>query len=293
MKGKTSVDGAPMRRLLRAHALWAYFALTFLLSWSLWVPMALDHYSLLATRMNPTFVQLGRLLGTLGPALSATIIAGLASGWPGVRDLWGQLKRWWVAGRWYAAAVLVFPALIFVVAGLYSLLPGAGPLPFQPVTVGNLIAVAIILTISVTGEEVGWRGFALPRLLERFPGLPASLIMGTIHTLWHLPFWVVLGELETFGPGYWLISWVYVCALSIYLTWLVNASGNRLVMPLLVHWSVNIISVGFLPITTLIPAYLIFAAITWAIALGLVRVYGVNLAGAPPRMRQPEHVTPA
>jgi hypothetical protein len=101
------------------------------------------------------------------------------------------------------------------------------------------------------------------------------------HTLWHLPFWIVLGELESFCPGYWLVSWAYVSALSIYLTWLMNNTGNSLLMAVLLHWSVNVVSVGFLPITTLVPAYFIFTAIAWAIALGLVRVYGTALRPLP------------
>jgi uncharacterized protein len=261
-------------------SLLAFFGLTFLLSWALWVPMALDRYSVLSIRLDPTFVLLGRLLGTLGPALAAILVSIRFGGKPSVTALFGQLSRWRIGWKWYAAAGLVFPIFVFVVAGLYLLLPNAGPLPFQTVTAGNLLVVTIILTISVLGEEIGWRGFALPGLLQRWSALRSSLVLGTIHTVWHLPFWIVLGELESFGPGYWLISWVFVSALSIYITWLVINTGS-LLMPVLFHWSLNFVSVGILPITTLVPAYLIFTVIAWAVALGLIRKSGTTLRALP------------
>lgn len=169
-----------MRNQIRSHSLLFYFGLTFILSWAVWVPMALDRYSLLPIRLDPSFVQLGRLLGTLGPALSAVLVSALAGGKPAVQALLSQLGRWRRGWKWYAAAGLVFPILVFIVAGLYSLLPGAGPLPFQPVRVGNLSAVIVILTISVLGEEIGWRGFALHGLQKNHSGLQSSLVLGSI-----------------------------------------------------------------------------------------------------------------
>jgi uncharacterized protein len=266
-----------MRTSIRSQPLWCYFGLTFLLSWALWVPMALDHFSLLPTRLDSTFVQFGRLLGTLGPAIAAILVTVLTGGKPAVSALIGQLGRWRIGWKWYAAAGLVFPGLVFIVAGLYRLLPGMALLPFQPVVAGNLLAVIIILTISVLGEEIGWRGFALPVFLQRRSALRSSLLLGTIHTIWHLPFWIVLGELENFGFGYWLISWVFVTALSVYITWLMINTGS-LLMPVLFHWSLNLISVGILPITTLVPAYILFTVIAWVIALGLIYKFGTSLS---------------
>jgi len=263
-----------MVKRLREHPLPVFFGLTFLLSWLIWVPLALDHYSLLPGRLNPGIVLVGRLLGTFGPAASAVLVSRLSGGKPAVRALLGLLKKWQVGWFWVAAAGLVFPALVFVVAAIYKLLPGAAPLPVQPVSVANLVVTTIILILSVLGEEIGWRGYALPQLQQRWPALKTSLVLGTIHTVWHLPFWIVLGELETYGPGYWLLSWVWVLALTTYLTWLMNNTGNSLLIAVLFHWSFNIVCVGFLPITTVIPAYLIFTFLAWAIVIGILRRYG-------------------
>jgi len=263
-----------MIQRLREHPTAVFFGLTFLLSWLVWVPLALDHYYLLPGRLNPGIVLVGRLLGTFGPAASAILVSRLSGGKPAVRALLGLLKKWRVGWFWYAAAGLVFPSLVFVVAAIYKLLPGAAPLPAQPVSVANLVVTTMILILSVLGEELGWRGYALPQLQQRWPALKTSLVLGTIHTIWHLPFWIVLGELETYGPGYWLLSLVWVLALTTYLTWLMNNTGNSLLIAVLFHWSFNLVCVGFLPITTVIPAYLIFTFLACAIVIGILRRYG-------------------
>lgn len=265
-----------MTKLLRSHPLAYFFGLTFLLSWAIWLPMALDHYALLPVHLNPTFVLVGRMFGTFGPALAAIIVSRMTRGKPEVHALLGQMKKWRVGWGWFAASALVYPSLVFVVAGLYRLLPVTEPLPFQPVTAGNLIVTAIILTLTVLGEEIGWRGFALPHLQKRFPALQSSLILGTIHTIWHLPFWVVLGELERFGAGYWLMNWAFVLALSIYLTWVMNNTGNSVLMAFVLHWSYNLVTVGTLPISTVLPAYAILIVLVWAIALILVARFGAQ-----------------
>src|SRR5512142_3482921 len=142
-----------MKAWIQKHQLLAFFTLTFLLSWSVWVPMALDRYALLPVHLNPAYVQVGRLLGTFGPAVSAILISLWTRGRPGVGALLGQLGRWRVGRGWFAAATLVYPCLVFIVAGLYRLLPGSGPLPFQPVSVSSVMVTAIILALTVLGEE--------------------------------------------------------------------------------------------------------------------------------------------
>ncbi len=266
---------------MRKQTLPLFFGLTFLLSWSIWIPLALDHFSLLPVRLEPGFVMVAALLATLGPAVSALLVSAFSGGRLEVRELLGQLGRWRVKWTWYVASGLVFPVVGLVTVSLYRLLPGAQPVPVQPVSAAGLIVTMIVMVISVTGEEIGWRGFALPKMQKRWSALKTSLLLGTIHTIWHLPFWTVLGEYERFGWGYWLLSWAWVLALTIYITWIMNHTGNSLVLVMLFHWSWNIVVNSFLPITSVVPAYLISIGIAWAIALSLVILFGPQrLVGA-------------
>ncbi len=275
-----------MRKFLRSHSLLSFFGLTFVLSWAIWVPMALDHYALLPVRLDPNFVLVVRLFGTFGPAAAAMLVSLALGGRPALKALLRQLGMWRVGYGWYLAAGVVFPALVFVTAGLYRLLPGATPLPVQPVSASGLAVVMIIMTLSVLGEEIGWRGFALPRLQRRWTALQSSLILGTIWTLWHLPFWIVLGELERYGAGYWLLGWAFILAGTTYVTWIMNNTGNSVAMAVLFHWSFNIVTSAFLPITTVVPAYGIFVALAWATALLVVALYGARRLARPAGLAQ-------
>ncbi len=263
-----------MTRLIRRFPVVSFLVLAFLVSWSIWVPLALNHFGVFATRLPEGIVVLGRQLGTLGPALAASIVARIADGRGGAKALWGQLGRWRVKWTWYAAALLVFPALLGVAALVYRLLPGAGPLPTVEVTVSSLLVTVLVLAIAVIGEEVGWRGFALPRLQRTTTALGASLLLGAVWTAWHLPFWLVLGELETFGWTYWVLSWLWITAGSVYLTWLMNNTGNSLPMALLFHGGYNLLSVGFLPLSGVVPAYRVLVVLGWAVAIAVLAVYG-------------------
>ena len=263
-----------MTRLVRRHPAVSFFVLAFVLSWAIWVPLALDHLGVFASRVPGGFVTLGRLLGTLGPAVAASIVARVADGRGGAKALWGQLGRWRVRWAWYAAALLVFPALLVAAALVYRFLPGAGPLPTVEASAASLVVTVIVLGISAVGEEVGWRGFALPRLERTMTALGASLLLGAVWTSWHLPFWIALGELEQFGPTYWLLSWLWITAGSIYLTWLMNNTDNSLPMALLFHGGYNLLSVGFLPLSGLVPAYRVLVALGWAVAIGVLAAFG-------------------
>jgi membrane protease YdiL (CAAX protease family) len=272
--------------MIRQHPLSVFFGLTFLLSWLIWVPMALDHYSLLPFKLDENFVLIVRLFGTLGPAIAASLVALTAGGRSAVKKLWSQIGLWRVNWTWYVAAVVVFPALVFVAAWINNLLPGSQPLLIQQASPATLLVIMIVMTISVTGEEIGWRGFALPEMQKRWTALKTSLLLGTIHTLWHLPFWITLGELERYGWSYWLLSWAWILALTIYMTWILNNTGNSLLLVLLFHFSVNVVNNAFLPITTVVPAYRLLIGIAWLLVLSILARYG------PPLLVRSESGTP-
>jgi uncharacterized protein len=140
----------------------------------------------------------GAELGVLGqvwtwvPAIAALLAAALTGGGAAVRDLGARLVRWRVGWRWYLVVLLGPAVFSLAVAGVYVLLGGSwataappalreGPLSLLP-----LFFLILALTDGL-GEEPAWRGFALPRLLLRHNALAASLILGVLWGLWHLP----------------------------------------------------------------------------------------------------------
>jgi uncharacterized protein len=145
-------------------------------------------------------VGLSWLVGFAGAALVGMLALGLGALVPGlvalwltrrhegsVRSLWGQVTRWRLPLRWYAAAIGIPAAVMAVAWAGVSALGGSWQLEeTMPVT---FLPVWFLLTVLLFGgpEEPGWRGYALPRLQSRQNALNASLLLGVAWALWHGP----------------------------------------------------------------------------------------------------------
>ena len=106
-----------------------------------------------------------------------------------------------------------------------------------------LLGAAVFLAFSIVpgsalGEEIGWRGYALPRLQARMSALSASLIIGPIWALWHLPLWLTGAPGRT--PTLYAAFFASVIALSVILTWVYNSTGGSLLMVVLLHATFNL-----------------------------------------------------
>ena len=106
-----------------------------------------------------------------------------------------------------------------------------------------LLGVAFFLAFSIfpgsaLGEEIGWRGYALPRLQARRSALSASLILAPIWGLWHLPLWLTGDPVKT--PIFYVPFFFSAFAFSVILTWVYNSTGGSLLMVVLLHATVNL-----------------------------------------------------
>jgi membrane protease YdiL (CAAX protease family) len=106
----------------------------------------------------------------------------------------------------------------------------------------SLSPLAVVVFVLVVGEEVGWRGFALPRLLERQSALQASLVLGLLWGLWHLPTFFIPGTPQAGIPI--PAHLVYVIALSVLFTWMYLHTRGSLLLATLFHGAVN--TLGFI-----------------------------------------------
>ena len=169
-----------MSAMARRHPLALFFALAFSFSWAVWVPAVL----LSGGPSEPQrLAALLHLVGGLGPMASAFVVTALAGGSAGIRELLDRVFRWRVGVGWWVVAALGTPILFFVAVVVCRLLFGAWPemgefgrsqefafLGLLPYWVANIVFFGF-------GEEVGWRGFALPRLqMGRRSALVAAII---------------------------------------------------------------------------------------------------------------------
>jgi len=182
-----------------------FFALTFLISWSFMIPWA--------KRGGDSFPL---ALAGYGPFLAAVIVIGISKGRTELRHWLGKVFRLRIHILLYLSGAFFLPLIIGGLHyGLYRVLGGQPD--FSTANLWNQYLANLFLVFLLFGgfEEPGWRGFALPALLERFHPLLATIVLGVIHSAWHLPLLSHYGT--TFGwylfnvvPLTFVLNWFYL-----------------------------------------------------------------------------------
>ena len=251
--------------LARRHPVVAYLLAAYVLTWVVWVPRALVDQGLLAWEWPLVVGQ----VYSYGPALAAVATAAIVAGRPGLRQLGRALVRWRVGWRWYVV-VLVAP---FAISGigrlLHEQLTGqAARWPVQEpaeLVLLPLLLLVLALTDGV-GEEVGWRGYALPHLQERLRPAIASVLLGLVWAAWHLPlFWTRGAVLE--GQPFALLL-LEVVPMAVLFTWVFNHTRGSMLLASLLHATHNLAGPELpRPDEGLFTPFLLVTSLEWALGL--------------------------
>ena len=218
----------------------AYFVLSYTFFWGL---LVLVLVILGVLRLQPDALPawampIIAILGSWMPNLAAVTVTGVLAGREGIRQLLGKFFAYRIPVRWYFVALIPFP-LAFLAAGLYRLAGGAAP-GNTGLSLGFWAGLVILnLLQGATGEEAGWRGFALPRLLETHGPVKASLILGLLWNFWHLPLWLLSGYSGLDLLVYVLGFSVSIIAFTFLLTWISGKTPNSLIPIVITHFSFN------------------------------------------------------
>jgi membrane protease YdiL (CAAX protease family) len=235
---------SPLKRLISGHPLTAYFILAFILSWIPILPLTLSRNAgigLLPYDLPDVLMYVLLALTTFsGPTLAAIAVIGTTEGGQSVKQFLKRLIQWRVGLVWYLVALLIM-LLIWLLG--YTAVVGL-PLLFGAVSHWSLLLTAFLpfvgfgMLIPAIDEEPGWRGFALPRLQQRYGPLWASVILGTLHGLWHIPalFTALYGPLPLAN----LLPFILTAALATVLyTWVYNHTGGSILIAMLMHAASN------------------------------------------------------
>ena len=196
-------------------------------------------------------------LAAFGPSIAGFIMAAATGGRAGVRHLLARVAPTWAGVPWYAAVLLGFPAANLAAAWLLDSNSLIG-LPSWDRLI-CLVPITLVLDTGPLGEEFGWRGFALPRLLRRWPPLAAALILGAIWWAWHLPTFFIqaLSQSQLSIPLFLVNS----LALSILMTGLHLRTGGDLLLMILVHLMANYCGTIGIPFSAEVSAEVALAAL--------------------------------
>ena len=217
---------------MKRHPIITFFVLTYVLTWAIESPLVF-----LTDSVTHTQGLVLSILSVNVPSAVAIVLTAMVFGRGALRKLLGRLLIWRVNPLWYLVVVLGPVALTAGVVPLNLLLGGPTLSLGMP-----LLSAAIFLGFSIfpgsaLGEEIGWRGYVLPRLQTRMSALSASLILAPIWALWHLPLWLTGDPVKT--PTFYVPFFFSAFAMSVLLTWVYNSTGGSLLMVVLLHATAN------------------------------------------------------
>jgi uncharacterized protein len=175
------------------------------------------------------------LLASWIPNLVGLIVTARTGGRSGLRELLTRVIRWRFNWRWYAIAVLL-PVVAVLLAGGIGTVVGLGAPSYTADAAVLLPLLLFNVLAGPLGEELGWRGTALPRLLVRWTPLTSSILLGIIWWIFHTPGFL----LGLFPPGFTPIgALVGAVALTVLITWMFTNTGGSLIPGSLMHLSIN------------------------------------------------------
>jgi membrane protease YdiL (CAAX protease family) len=229
----------------RRRELVVYFVLAYVFSWAVEIFILLSLKSLI-----PLTIPLSiHYLAPFGPFLSAVVVVAVYEGTAGLRRLFAGLSKWRVE-RGYALFAIGVPFALFAVAliasriftGTWPDLRLLGQVDYLPY-LGILPALGLWTLTYGLGEELGWRGFALPRLQANRSAFSATMILGVLWAIWHWP--AFLYRDTYLAMGYLVIfQSISVLAASVILSWLYNGTRGSLLIVVLFHGLFDFLAVS-------------------------------------------------
>lgn len=262
---------------LKQNPILAFFVLTFLIAWSLWLPLGIfapEHYML-------------SLPGVWAPTISAFILTWLADGKAGLQNFMKKIVHWRVGIQWYLV-------VLFGVAGIACLAIGIGnmfgisspeislPYGLPRASLIGFLPIFFLSNLFIGGpiaEDIGWRGYIFSKLRERMNAARASLLVGIVWAVWHLPYFIFPTWNNAVGNIPFLWFALLTTSWSVLFAW-VYVNTESILMPILFHAAINT-TLGTLGILgqadgDLTPLVL-NTILTWLVVGLIVEFYGTDL----------------
>jgi membrane protease YdiL (CAAX protease family) len=284
-----------VKALIKRHPLLSYFALAFAISWGGVLIVAGGPGGISAnseaSEMQVTFLYPALIVG---PSVAGILLTALLYGKAGLRELRSRLLKWQVGARWYAVALLTAP--LSVTAALLALsLTSSEFLPSILTTSdkATLLLIGIVAGLMVgIFEELGWTGFAVPRMRLRYGVLTTGLIVGLLWGAWHfLPFFWGSGTTSGVVPVtlfLLVLLFTWLPAYRVLMVWVYDRTESLLVA-MLMHVSLVASNAILAPLATGVSQVtynLVWAAVLWVVVAVVAVANGGHLSRQPPPRRR-------
>ncbi|MFL0249284.1 CPBP family intramembrane glutamic endopeptidase [Clostridium neuense] len=228
-----------IKRYIKNHEILSFIFLTFLFSWTIWVMLYISS-------KNWAMLEIINTLGAFGPGIMSIILTGFLYKKKGLKALLTRLTKWRYNLIYYIIAVFYWIASIYIFYLICKFFGSKGKVTFIN-TKPYYILGGFIYTLLLggpLGEEIGWRGFLLPRLQKRLNPFYSSIVLGIIWSCWHLPLFFIAGTCQ-YGIPFFVFIMVGIIN-TIIITWIFNRTNGSLIFPILFHTCINMTWLGLL-----------------------------------------------
>lgn len=265
------------------HPVVTFYAVAFGISWVAWFPQTLHALGVPGFASSWFASPALFIVGGFGPGVAAYLLLRLRYGEDAGRQLWRAATRLPTGAGWLAAAVLGYVAVWLLAAAL----DGSWTRELAQVTGWVAMAPTLLLyVVQAVPEEVGWRGFAQPHLQTRYSALTASLIVGVLWALWHLPLRLDPDEIASSSSQ---LGWaVATIAAAVLYGWLFNSTGGSMLAVIVLHAVANTASTRVTDMAGDVETAL--AVVTIVVAAVLVAGFGARDLSRRPRVTDVEEV---
>jgi uncharacterized protein len=223
-------------KLAAKYPLLIFVVINYAISWTILPPA---YKILLAAKGSFPPIALFGLIGGYSPSIAALVMFAFSDGWNGVKAGLRKFLQWRVHAGWYLF-VLVIP---ICVAGAATLVNMHSSIDIKGGLRAIPVAFLIALPFGPLGEELGWRGYFLPKLLQRYSVMTSTLIVGLVWTVWHLASFMFPGAAipSFFKVGAWSI-FLFLCSImaeSFVFTYVYLKTKGSLIIAILLHMAFN------------------------------------------------------
>ena len=247
-----------------------YFGLAYGLSWGgILFILVLNEFRFLALDNESAFIFAAMVLG---PSSSGLIVTAVLDGRSGLAELWSHVRRWQVEGLWYAIALFLTPIVVIPVLLVLSRTLNSAYAP------GFQLDLFSIGLIAGAFEEIGWTGFATPRLIRKYGTLRGGIVLGIVWAVWHMlaDYSVNSTAMGTDWFLWFSIFWIATLPPYRLLMTLVYASTESVLISMLMHAGYTgwlLVLSPAMPVREGLVWQAAFAAVLWIVA-GVVVILG-------------------
>jgi len=261
----------------KKEVMW-FFIATFLLTWLFWLPaLLMQNYDIPFPFSYDFFITSGIFV----PSVLGIIFTFLTGGKRGLRLLFKSLLNFRIGFKWWLFVFLVLPSISMISCLLFSLFKGTLPQMQFPLLFIPVAFVYILVFMGPLGEEIGWRGFALQKMLLTLSPIRSALTLGLVWSTWHLPLFFINNTTQNALTDYGIVLaivgyYIYTIMISILLTILFIKSAGSVLGSIFLHTVANM-SLGVFPIILVQNGALITLVVLCVVTSAFVIRYKENM----------------